>query len=183
MVLLKWVKSACGVAMWFESSRSPLYSNSLSLLSLSPHCFLSPSQIGAKAREHWHFFFSLRGCVTSSPPLHLIFLVLYFHFCVSILQENWGVGKGLESLVLLTWPFPLCDFFFLSLIKAVVCLCTRKAAEDKCQEDYFKLAKLNIGRNKHEMICTKTTISDARGVDVQYWRSSRRREKMWRDDF
>lgn len=36
------------------------------------------------------------------------------------------------------------------------------------REDYFKPAKLNIGRNKHEMICTKTTISDASAVDVQY---------------
>lgn len=56
----------------------------------------------------------------------------------------------------------------LSFIKAVVCLCAGKAAKDKCQADYFKLVKLNIGRNKHEMICTKTTISDASKVDVQY---------------
>lgn len=56
----------------------------------------------------------------------------------------------------------------LSFRKTVGCLCTGKAAQDKCQEDYFKLAKYNIGRNKHEMRRTKTTISDGSGVDVQY---------------
>lgn len=149
----------------------------LCLLSLSAHCFLSPSQIGAKAGEHWHF---CRGCVTSSRQLCLIFL--YFHFCAGIQEKG---GEGFDLLVLLTWPFPLWEFLsvLLSFIKAVVCLCAGKTAKDKCQADYFKLVKLNIGRNKHEMICTKTTISDASGVDVQYWRSSGRREKMWGDDF
>lgn len=56
----------------------------------------------------------------------------------------------------------------LSFIEDAVGLCSGKKAKDKCQKDYSKLAKLNIGRNKHEMICTKTTILDASRVDVQY---------------
>lgn len=72
IVLLKRVKSACGVGMWFESSRSP-------------SSFPLPSPFPV---THLNGFFS--GTVTSLP-LGQIFLFPYFHFCVSVRREGEGM--------------------------------------------------------------------------------------------
>ena len=89
------VVSGCGLS----AARSPLYSNSLPSFSLSPRRFLSPSQIGAKTGEHWHFFFFFAGCVTSSPPLFVflraVFSLLFRHPS----GERRGEGRGRVWLV------------------------------------------------------------------------------------
>lgn len=98
VVLLNRVKSVCGVGLWFESSRSALYSNTLPSL---PSLLAVPCQLfklGPRLESTGLFF---RGCVThcalcehnDSPHFSLSFQ--YFHFCAGIHQKSGEEGKGL----------------------------------------------------------------------------------------
>lgn len=118
------------------------------------------------AGDHWPFFF-IRDCVTLLPPPPQT-ITTHSHSIISLLCRHPPELVGRErfdSLVFLTQPSE--SFLYLSE-KALGCLRTGKAAQNKCQEDYFKLAVYNTGRNKHETIYTKTTISHGSEVDVQY---------------
>lgn len=171
LVLLKRVKSACGVGMWFESSHALLYSNSLLYFPLPSWFLVTCSNWGQGCRSLACFFF-FPGTVWRLHSHYAWCFFLYFYFCSGIFKEKRRRKIWLVNAPNLTIRV---SSVLMSLIKAVDCLCPAKEAKDKCQKDYFKFGKVDIGRNKHEMICTKTTISDASWVDVQYWRSSERR--------
>ena len=96
MVLLKkgWsrpVVSGCGL----RAARSPLYSNSLPSFSLSPRCFLSPSQIGATTGEHWHFLFFFRGLCDIFTTAIWFSPRCIFTFVSASIRRMEGDGEGL----------------------------------------------------------------------------------------
>ncbi len=91
MVLLKREKSACGVGMWFESSRSPLYSNSQPSFSLRSLFLVNLSNWG----QGWRALAFLQGLCD-------IFMATMFDFSLSVFsllcwhpEERRG-GEGFD---------------------------------------------------------------------------------------
>lgn len=150
IVLLNRVKSVCGVGLWFESSRSPLYSNSLPSFPLPSLFLVSLWNWG----QGWKALALFSGAVWHLQHHHhlphttLIFSFLNFRFCAGIHHKEWK-GVWLVSAFHLTISILRVFSVLLSFKKAMGCLCTGKAAKNRCQEDYSKLAKHNIDRNKN----------------------------------
>lgn len=153
VVLLNTVKSLC-------LSVSFLYSNCL--LPWSPMFPVNLSSWGNTLRALaflsgavWHLFHSHHHQLPHTP---LIFPSSFYIFTLCWHPRRMERRRKVSLICAFSFHFSVFQ---------------KKILEKQPMinvKDYFKLARHTIGRNKYEMICTKTTILDVSRWDAQYLR-------------